>query len=370
MSKRSSRRFRPRRTPGSTIIKGAGSATEIEHTDQVEDDEEENKDDDDLDWSGTDDTDSEDELDFEPEDETKNDIENESDDWLDDDDQELDWEIEAHGSETEVSFELDEGTNIEEDAVVEIEDAQVEDKFETLDNTGIEYDEVDDIYFSPQRDEKLRHEIEDLEPEPVLELGESTIEEVGIEEVEIEFQEEDSDTDSDEDSDDESVTPELKKRAMSKLHSAWLRLNSIKEIYPGNEQLLSIETELKDLLSGNNNPRDVIIIADESLEEMNIIEKELQNDSFGDVTNLFHFVNSKIALAKKIGFDVTDLEDDLDNVSSFIAMSKFPDAKAGLIGCMAKIRQLPKEQDEILIGLDEDSEQIKDLLEPMPGESV
>jgi hypothetical protein len=339
------------RSQTSTDIKGTGSITEIEHNDMLE--KEEN-----------------DDFDTGPKDESQEDIENESDDWLNDDDEDFDWEVDSDGSETDASFELDEGSSLEEDAEIVVDNAHQDEKPESFDEAGIEYDEVDDIYFSPQQDENLRHEIEDIEPEPVLELGESTIEEVGIEEIEIEFQEDDFGSDLDEDSDEDlPVTPELKKNAMTKLQAAWFRLNSIKENYPNNEQLLSIEAELKDLLSGDNNPRDVIIIADECLEEMNSIEKELQQDSFGDVTNLFHFVNSKIALAKKVGFDVTDLEDDLDNISSFIAMSKFNDAKTGLIGCIDKIRRLPNEQDEILIGLEEDSEQIKDLLEPMPGES-
>jgi hypothetical protein len=152
--------------------------------------------------------------------------------------------------------------------------------------------------------------------------------------------------------------------AINKLHDAWLRVNNLLGLVKDNTRLVELETELKTALKGELSPGEASTLADDSLEEVSKLEKEFKENIHADVSGLFHFVNSKIFLAKKIGFDVVDLEEDLDNISSLIARSEYHQSLKDLNELLQRVQNLPKTQDEIMIGLESDSEIISELLEP------
>ncbi len=159
----------------------------------------------------------------------------------------------------------------------------------------------------------------------------------------------------------------LKKLALAKLHQAWLRLNSLKTLKEDDERLLQLEADLKSAIDGNLDAKDTIVLATESLEDVTKLEKDIKEDLRRDISELYHFVSAKIMMAKKTGFNVVDLEEELDNVSSEIAKGKYQQASEILKTCLQKISDLPNTQNEILIGLDEQSETIKELKKPYPG---
>jgi predicted RNA-binding Zn-ribbon protein involved in translation (DUF1610 family) len=291
---------------------------------------------------------------FQEDDESDDEIDDESDDESDDklvDDEESEFE-DLEDVDIE-DFEDDDDDDYEPDH----EEKEGEDDFE------LEEDEVD---LGESIDEDLRKEVEDFEPEPKIELGESSIEEVSENDVEVEFFDHGSDFEIEETDDTISVEPDLKQKALAKAHSAWLKVNDLKKMYPDNQQIQNMEHELKEILKGDADPGETLIIAEESIEELVAIEKELLNNTHDEVSNIFHIINSKILLARKIGFDVTNLEEELDKVTSLIAMGKYKDARKGLKACSKIIRELPEVQSEILIGLEEGSELIDDLLEQLP----
>lgn len=162
--------------------------------------------------------------------------------------------------------------------------------------------------------------------------------------------------------------PELKKKALEKLHEAWLKVNNLKSLAPKDPRILQLEEDLNRVLEGDFDPRDSIVIADESIEEAEILEKELKGIIHQQVSDLFHFVGAKITLAKKIGFNLEVIEEELDNVTSLIARGEYHLAKEDLESLLEKIFDLPKTQDEIMIGLDPQSEIIQELLEPLSKE--
>jgi polyhydroxyalkanoate synthesis regulator phasin len=141
-------------------------------------------------------------------------------------------------------------------------------------------------------------------------------------------------------------------------------VNNLLGLVKDNTRLVELETELKTALKGELSPGEASTLADDSLEEVSKLEKEFKENIHADVSGLFHFVNSKIFLAKKIGFDVVDLEEDLDNISSLIARSEYHQSLKDLNELLQRVQNLPKTQDEIMIGLESDSEIISELLEP------
>ena len=157
---------------------------------------------------------------------------------------------------------------------------------------------------------------------------------------------------------------DIKKKALSKLHQAWLKVNNLKGLKSDIERISQLEVELESALKGDYDPKDIIILADESLDELVKLEKVLKEEIHNEISNLFHFVNSKILLAKKIGFNVNILEDKLDTFSSLIAMGEYHRARSELEACLQNIFELPKTQNEIMIGLNEQSDLIQELLEP------
>ena len=160
------------------------------------------------------------------------------------------------------------------------------------------------------------------------------------------------------------LEPDLKQKSLHKLHDAWLRVNNLKGLIPDNEKILELESDLKSALAGKLDTKDTLVLADESLDEVAKLEKELKDEIHNNVSELFHFVNAKIFLAKKIGFNVEELEEELDNISSLIARSEYHQAHSELDTLLQKVFDLPKTQDEIMIGLDENSEIMKEFLEP------
>jgi hypothetical protein len=166
----------------------------------------------------------------------------------------------------------------------------------------------------------------------------------------------------------EPILPEtahdLQEKAMNKLHDAWIKVNNLKGLILIHDRINELEAELKEALDGDLDPRDAIVLADESIEEITKLEKELKEKIHKSVSDLFHFVNSKIHLAKKIGFDVEELEEELDNISALIARSEYHRARGYLDKLLKRIFDLPKTQDEILIGMDEQSDILEELLQP------
>jgi hypothetical protein len=160
------------------------------------------------------------------------------------------------------------------------------------------------------------------------------------------------------------LEPNLKQKSLQKLHDAWLRVNNLKGLIPDNKKILELESDLKSAMDGKLDTKDTLVLADESLDEVAKLEKELKDEIHNNVSELFHFVNAKMFLAKKIGFNVEELEEELDNISSLIARSEYHQAHSELDALLQKAFDLPKTQDEIMIGLDENSEIMKEFLEP------
>jgi predicted RNA-binding Zn-ribbon protein involved in translation (DUF1610 family) len=273
--------------------------------------------------------------------------------WVDDEEDEEDEEDEKD--------EDHEDEEVDEDEDSHYEDEDVEDDDETID-----FEINDDVELGESVDEELRKEVEEFEPEPKIELGESSIEEVSENDVEVEFFEDGADFEIEETDETVSTEPDLLQKALAKAHSAWVKVNELKNLYPDDKHILKLEFELKEILKGDADPADTLIVAEESIEELTAIEKELLNNAHDEVSNIFHIINSKILLAKKIGFEVTNLEDRLDNVTSLIAMGQYKEAHKGLMTCSKNIRDLLEDQSEILIGLEEGSELIDELLEQLP----
>jgi hypothetical protein len=200
-----------------------------------------------------------------------------------------------------------------------------------------------------------------------IDSGVDDIETVPIEEVELEIDEDSMSSDMAELTSEyiEAINDvELKKKAFDKLHQAWLKVNNLKSLNSDDNRISEIETELKSALEGKLDPGELIVLADESLEDSIKLEKELKEKIHKNISDLFHFVNSKILLAKKIGFNIENLEEELDNVTSLIAMGEYHQARHELNALLNKIYDLPKAQDEIMIGLEENSEIIQELLQP------
>ncbi len=273
----------------------------------------------------------------------------------------------------------------------EKEDAKAEDGKEDADDSDqindddISYDENelhenDNINFFEMNEDTVEWsgtavelETDEIIDNPIIKLGESSIEEVSEEEVEIEFEELSESNEElifEPESIEELESPDLKNKAMAKLHAAWIKLDILLTKYPSNQQLQSIETELKEAMKGNISSCDVLILAEDNIDEIDRIDKELQQNIFSDVSTVFHFVNSKIAIARKIGFEVGSLEDAMDNVSSYIAMGKFSEASKALHECLLRIRALPDSQGDLVHELTEKQEQLTDMLEPLPGKKV
>jgi hypothetical protein len=225
-------------------------------------------------------------------------------------------------------------------------------------------------------EESITVDYEDVdyeEPEQSIELGESTIEDISESEVEVEFFNDESSTGEyfSISSDDLTVTGDennnlLKKKAIAKLHQAWLKVNNLKNLNPDEPRVVALESELNEAVKGDFDAKDVIVLADESLEEAEKLEKEFQELIHVQVDSIYHIVHSKLILAKKIGFEVMELETKLDEISSIIAEGDYLKARNNLDLCLEEISALPKKQDEIMIGLDEQSDLIQELLEPLP----
>ena len=135
-------------------------------------------------------------------------------------------------------------------------------------------------------------------------------------------------------------TSRLRKIAVNKLHKAWVKVTNLKGLNPKDPRVLQLGDDLKSALEGNFDPRDCIILAEESIEEAEKLEKELKDNIHRGVSDMFHFINSKIILAKKIGFNVEQLEEELDNVTSLIARSEYHRARFELETCLKKILDL------------------------------
>jgi hypothetical protein len=151
---------------------------------------------------------------------------------------------------------------------------------------------------------------------------------------------------------------------LDRLHQAWVQVNNLKGLAPENARLSELEEELNIALKGDLEPDNALQLAEDSLKEVPCLEKELKESIHHKVSELFHFVNSKIFLAKKIGFEVEEIEENLDNTSSLIARSEYHQARKNLEELLQQILDLPNTQDEIMIGLDENDEAIAELLEP------
>ena len=196
------------------------------------------------------------------------------------------------------------------------------------------------------------------------------------EEVEINGPAEDEEIEIDFESDDSPMTEELEipetieldensgkdANVLNQLHQAWLKVNNILGLAPEDERVIELKKKLKNALEGKLEQNDAITLANSSLEEVTKLEKDLKEMIHHNISDLFHFVNSKLFLANKIGFTVDDLEEELDNISSLIARSEYHQAYSDLKAILERVFELPKTQDEIMIGLDEKSEIIQELL--------
>jgi hypothetical protein len=223
-------------------------------------------------------------------------------------------------------------------------------------------EEVEEEYDNPELSEETTHEEVEMKvpsEEEEIEIDFGSDDSYSDEEIEISTETIEID---DSLGDDTSV--------LSQLHRAWLKVNNILGLAPDDERVIKLEIKLKNALEGELEQNDAIILASSSLEEVAKLEKELKDMIHYNVSELFHFVKSKLNLAKKIGFTVDDLDEELDNVSSLIARSEYHQAHGYLEGLLARVLELPKTQDEIMIGLDEDSEIILELLEPRAKKSA
>ena len=288
-------------------------------------------------------------------------------------------EEEEQASEDEVDYD-EEGTGEE----LSWDDAVEMDEDETPEHeTGLETEKTEDSKTAepeePQIGEiplaiDLPSETELNQPKPEIELDSielpSIIDEEAIDTVEVveavETGELELEIDESAIQSGTGEDTELKKKSMVKLHQAWLKVNNLKGFISKNDRLSELEAELSEALEGKLDAKDAIILADESLEEVAKLEKELKETIHHNVSELFHFVNSKILLARKIGFEMDEIEEELDNTSSLIARSEYHQAMGDLEQLLVRIFELPKTQDEIMIGLDEQSEIIRELLEPRP----
>jgi hypothetical protein len=239
-------------------------------------------------------------------------------------------------------------------------------------------DESESIEADSELDESITIDFEDVEfeedEEHSIELGESNIEEIVDPEIEIEFYEEESNNNGyvpvlDEEivlKETDSEETILKKKALAKLHQAWVRVSNLRSMYPTDSRILELESELKETFKSDFDAMDGIILAEESTEEAAKLEKEFSENLHSEVDNIYHFVYSKIILGKKAGFGVFDLENELDEISSQIARGEYLRAKKGLETCLAKIQGLPNAQKDVMANLDPGSELMMDLLEPLP----
>jgi hypothetical protein len=264
----------------------------------------------------------------------------------------------------------------QEDTGVDLNDENVEiDDTDTLET--IDFNETSDVHFDSESESE--HNSEEPTTDNVImagtfagvDLSSDTIENLSADQVEIEI-----DNDyapaveileiPEHDSPKEPVTqdPDLKRKAIAKLHQAWVKVTSLKGLTVSDPRVLQLEEDLKRFLDGKYDPLDCIVVADESIEESNKLEKELREIFHQEISDLFHFVNSKIFLARKIGFNVEALEEHLDNISSLIARGEYHQARSELEYCLIEIKALPEEQDEIMIGLDLQSDIMQELLEP------
>jgi len=269
------------------------------------------------------------------------------------------------GTETELSWddaiELDEETSDSELIINE----EAQEDFEITseaDEPSIEHS----AEAKPAEDSEASEEIIMAGPIAGIDSGMDDIETVSIEEVELEIDEASMSSDMAELTSEyiEAINDdELKKKAFGKLHQAWLKVNNLKCLKPDDKRISEIETELKTALEGKLDPGELIVLADESLEDSVKLEKELKEKIHKDISDLFHFVNSKILLAKKIGFNIENLEEELDDVTSLIAMSEYHQARHELNALLNKIFDLPKAQNEITIEINKDSEIIQELLQ-------
>ncbi len=218
-------------------------------------------------------------------------------------------------------------------------------------------------------------EMEITEPDSGIELDPSSITDLSANEVESVVEFDDSElafaSEEQEPIIELGETPReiknkigLEKEAIVKLHQAWVKVNNLKELRPDETRVLELGEELRKTMKGESDPKDAISLADHCMEVVDELEKELRDNIHHEISNKFHFVNSKILLAKNIGFDVDNIEEDLDSVTSMIARSMYHSAHKELEKLLQQIYNLPDTQDEILIGMDTDSEQLKELLRP------
>lgn len=272
----------------------------------------------------------------------------------------------GEGTETELSWdeaiELDEGAS--ESEIIINEEAQEDFEITSEPEEPLPEHSAE---AKPEEDSEASEEIIMAGPIAGIDSGVDDIETVPIEEVELEIDEDSMSSDMAELTSEyiEAINDvELKKKAFDKLHQAWLKVNNLKGLKQDDTRISEIETELKSALEGKLDPGELIVLADESLEDSVKLEKELLEKIHKDISDLFHFVNSKILLAKKIGFNIENLEEELDNMTSLIAMGEYHQARHELNALLNKIYDLPKAQDEIMIGLEENSEIIQELLQP------
>lgn len=312
--------------------------------------------------------------DFEPEPEEEIDLSWDEDEGTEkeNDEDELNFEIEG---DAEIDFEVyaEDELDLEEEPK-EGSNKILEPELES------DYEQLEEFEPESDFDESIPVEYEDIENEEKdesIELGESTIEEDSEAELELEFYEEElmegeyiQDLNEDVTVTGDENERSLKEKALTKLHLAWVRVNKLKKLNPNEPRILDLETELQEALKGEFDPMDGIILADESLEDAEKLEKELKESIHNNVDNLFHFVNSKIILARRIGFDVMELEDKLDDASSTIARGDYLEAKDNLQSCLSTIYELPKTQEDVLVTLEDRAEIIQELLEPLEVDGI
>jgi hypothetical protein len=271
--------------------------------------------------------------------------------------------------EFDVTEDVDDEEFEEEPQVIPLESTSIEDaevKYEKINNSSIpngtqfvatELAAAQETQKSPV----LQQKIEDIQPSNLAQEPEEDLEfEIDQDSIELEDAEQ---------APKSGITkgeskPKSSKETLNKLHQAWIRVNNLQGLIPNNERINTMASELKNALKGSIEPQDAAALAEKRLSEITVLEKEFKEIIHHNVSELFHFVNSKLNLAKKIGFTVDTLEEELDSISSLIARSEYHLAGKNLEELLQKIQTLPKTQDEIMIGLEEKSAIIQELLEP------
>ncbi len=301
-------------------------------------------------------------------DEVDEEYEDEVDEAYDDDDEEGEIEFEVDDN-SDLELDSDQESEVSEESEDSEENHILDAEMESGTNKPEQFQSESDLGESVIVDYE---EVEIEEKEGSIELGESSIEDNPDIELEVELYEDELVAEDYLPKLEEKIRVtgkendvELRIKALSKLHHAWIKVNKLKELSPNDPRILELETELRAAIKGEIEPIDGLVLADESMEDAIKIEKELKENIHIKVDDLYHFINSKIILARKIGFNVTELENKMDDISSIIARGEYLKANNELMLCLNEIKTLPITQSEILIGLEVREELIKELLEPI-----